>query len=256
MARQKGIIKLEGTIGDVSFYKSQDGYLARQKGGVDKERIKNDPAFQRTRENGSEFGRAGRAGRTLRTALRLLLQNASDSKVASRLTREMLRVIKSDEANDRGERSLVEGDLEILNGFDFNINGKLSASLYAGYEVAVDRAAGMVTISMASFAPANTISCPSGATHLKLVAGVAEVNFVNEVFKFAQAESPQILIDQTVQENLELSPGLTANSVDDVFIVLGIDFMQQVNGNMYPLKNGSFNPLAIVKIDRPDAPIS
>ena len=49
MARQKGIIKLEGTIGDVSFYKSKDGYLAREKGGVDADRIKNDPAFQRTR---------------------------------------------------------------------------------------------------------------------------------------------------------------------------------------------------------------
>ena len=46
MARQKGIIKLQGTIGDVSFYKSKDGYLAREKGGVDGERIKNDPAFQ------------------------------------------------------------------------------------------------------------------------------------------------------------------------------------------------------------------
>jgi len=26
MARQKGIIKLEGTIGDISFYKSKDGH--------------------------------------------------------------------------------------------------------------------------------------------------------------------------------------------------------------------------------------
>ena len=47
MAKQKGIVKLSGTIGDVSFYKSQDGFLAREKGGIDKERIKNDPAFQR-----------------------------------------------------------------------------------------------------------------------------------------------------------------------------------------------------------------
>jgi len=53
---------LKGPIGDISFYKSKDGYLARSKGGVDKSRIKNDPAFQRTRENGSEFGRAGIAG--------------------------------------------------------------------------------------------------------------------------------------------------------------------------------------------------
>jgi hypothetical protein len=60
MARQKGIIKLKGTIGDITFNKTQDGHLAREKGGVDASRIKNDPAFQRTRENGSEFGRAFR----------------------------------------------------------------------------------------------------------------------------------------------------------------------------------------------------
>ena len=46
MAKQTGIIKLKGTIGDISFYKSADGHLARSKGGVDKNRIANDPAFQ------------------------------------------------------------------------------------------------------------------------------------------------------------------------------------------------------------------
>jgi hypothetical protein len=34
MAKQIGIIKLKGTIGDIAFYKSQDGHLARAKGGV------------------------------------------------------------------------------------------------------------------------------------------------------------------------------------------------------------------------------
>ena len=74
MARQRGIIKLQGQMGGVSFYKSQqDGFLAREKGGVDADRIKNDPNFERTRENGAEFGRAGAAGKLLRTALRALL---------------------------------------------------------------------------------------------------------------------------------------------------------------------------------------
>ena len=53
MAQQKGIIKLDGTIGGITFYKSKDGYLAREKGGVSADRIANDPNFQRTRENGA-----------------------------------------------------------------------------------------------------------------------------------------------------------------------------------------------------------
>src|SRR6056297_2780323 len=102
MARQTGIIKLEGTIGDISFYKTKDGHLARTKGGVDGDRIQNDPAFQRTRENGQEFGRAGAACRLLRTSIRQYLKNAADSRVVSRLTREMLKVIKTDGVNERG----------------------------------------------------------------------------------------------------------------------------------------------------------
>lgn len=86
MARQKGIIKLKGTIGDITFYKTQDGHLAREKCGIDASRIASDPAFQRTRENGSEFGRAGKAGKVLRTSLRGLLLNSADGRMVSRLT--------------------------------------------------------------------------------------------------------------------------------------------------------------------------
>src|SRR4029078_5233910 len=99
MARQKGIIKLKGTIGDITFYKTQDGHLAREKGGVDASRIKNDPAFQRTRENGSDFGRAGKTSKTLRTALRTLLVNSTDSRMVSRLTQAMVKVIQADQTN-------------------------------------------------------------------------------------------------------------------------------------------------------------
>jgi hypothetical protein len=30
MAKQKGIVKLEGTIGDITFYKTADGYMAKE----------------------------------------------------------------------------------------------------------------------------------------------------------------------------------------------------------------------------------
>src|SRR5690242_15123541 len=104
MAKQKGIIKLEGTIAGVTFYKSKDGYLAKEKSGVPADRIANDPVFQRTRENGAEFGRAGKAGKILRNALRALLQNASDFRMVSRLTTEFIDVIQADVTNARGLR--------------------------------------------------------------------------------------------------------------------------------------------------------
>lgn len=114
MAKQKGVIKLDGTIGDITFYKSKDGFLAREKGGVPGDRIANDPAFQRTRENGAEFGRAGKAGKVLRNAIRNLLQNASDSRMVSRLTTEMLRVIQADATSERGLRNIIDGEVATI----------------------------------------------------------------------------------------------------------------------------------------------
>ena len=117
MARQKGIIKLKGTIGDITFYKTMDGHLARGKGGIEASRIQNDPNFQRTRENNSEFGRAGAAGKLLRTAFRTMLQTATDTRMVSRLTKDMVAVVKADATSIRGQRNVLDGELEMLEGF-------------------------------------------------------------------------------------------------------------------------------------------
>ena len=126
MAKQSGILRLEGTIGNITFYKSQDGFLAREKGGVDGERIASDPKFQRTRENGSEFGAAGKAGKVLRNSLRVILQNSSDNRMVSRLTQKMVEVLQADTTSVRGQRNVIDGEAELLEGFEFNINAKLS----------------------------------------------------------------------------------------------------------------------------------
>src|ERR1051325_10753698 len=99
MAKQKGILPIEGTLGNITFFKSKDGYMAKQKSEVSADKIANDPAFQRTRENNAEFGRAGKGGKLLRTAFRPVIQKASDSRMVSRLTAQMIAVIQEAEVN-------------------------------------------------------------------------------------------------------------------------------------------------------------
>src|SRR5258706_3779263 len=157
MARQKGIIPLKGTIGNITFYKSGDGFLAREKGGVDKKRIATDPAFQRTRENGAEFGRAGLAGKVLRNALRALLQNVSDKRMVSRLTRDMVKVIQADTVNARGLRNVIDGEAELLEGFEFNDNSKLGTTRNAPFTAVINRLTGELTANIPAFIPSNMV---------------------------------------------------------------------------------------------------
>ena len=249
MAKQTGIIKLKGTIGGISFYKTSDGHLAREKGGVDATRIKNDPAFQRTRENGAEFGRAGVGGKVLRNALRLLLQNAKDKRVVSRLTTNILKVVKADTTNERGSRTVEQGDLSLLGGFDFNANGKLGSTLFAPYSQSYDRVAGDADVSLAPFSPKQQIAAPSGTTHVKLVMGIAEVDFANESFVFDSAETAILPFTAPPTAQIDLMASVTANSTLPTFQVLGVEFYQEVNGEMYSLKNGAYNALSIIAID-------
>jgi hypothetical protein len=248
MAKQKGIVKLDGTIGDITFYKSQDGYLAREKGGVSGDRIATDPNFQRTRENGEEFGRAGKGGKLLRTAVRSMLQNASDSRMVSRLTQKMVEVIQEDTTNPRGQRNVIDGEAELLSGFEFNINGKLGTTLYAPYTATIDRVAGTLVANIPSFIPINMVAAPGGTTHFKVNSAGAEIDFENETFITSTSESAVLPWDGTATAVLNLSNAVTANSTHPLFLVLGIEFYQEVNGQMYSLKNGAFNALAIAKV--------
>ena len=248
MARQKGIIKLKGTIGDITFYKTKDGHLAREKGGIDADRIKNDPAFQRTRENGAEFGRAGTAGKTLRTALRTLLMNSSDGRMVSRLTQAMVKVIQADLVNERGLRNVIDGEAELLTGFEFNIRGKLGTSLFAPYTANIDRAAGSISVDFDSFIPANMIAAPSGTTHFKITSAGAEVDFEADTFVTSNSETAILPWDFTATAAISQTNIVTAASTKPLFLALGIEFFQEVNGSMYPLKNGAFNPLALVLV--------
>jgi hypothetical protein len=249
MARQNGIIKLKGTIGGITFYKTSDGDLAREKGGVDASRIANDPAFQRTRENGSEFGAAGKGGKIVRNAIRILLQNAKDKRVVSRLTTDLLKVVKTDSVNDRGSRTIQDGNMSLIQGFEFNTNGKLGSTLFTPSLNAFDRVSGEATVSIAAFVPTVRIAAPNGTTHFKVVTGVAELDFDAETSTFENDETSILPYDSATTAAIDLSATITANSVLPVIQVLGIEFYQEVNGAMYPLKNGSYNALSIVKVD-------
>ena len=248
MARQEGIVPLNGTIGNITFYKSKDGFMAKGKSAVDANRIANDPAFQRTRENGAEFGRAGKAGKLLRTALRSLIQNISDSRMIARLTKEMMKAVKADDSNPRGARNVIDGDLVVIKGFEFNSNSKLGTTLFAPYSFQVNRSAGTLSINLPAFVPLNQIAAPGGTTHFKITSAGAEIDFANEVQITNMNSTGTLPWDPNITTVIDLVNNVTPNSTHALFLLLGIEFYQEVNGNMYPLKNGTFNALAIIEV--------
>jgi hypothetical protein len=56
MAKQAGIIKLSGTLDDVTFYETEGGHYARRKTSLDKKRVMEDAAFENSRKSMEAFG--------------------------------------------------------------------------------------------------------------------------------------------------------------------------------------------------------
>jgi len=251
MARQKGVIKLEGRIGDLSFYKSGGEYMARTKGGVDAERIKTDPAYARTRENGAEFGRAGKAGKLLRSAFKVPISRSADKRVASRLAAEVLKVIQADSTNLRGERIVSAGDLSLLGGFEFNAAIGLDAVVGLQYNVAFDRTGGIGSVALGAFVPAVEIAEVEGATHFQFVVATAGINFDDETYEVNMDQSAHIPYSAESQSAVLMEADVSADSTLPVFMLFGVEYFQSVNGQMYPLNNKESNPLALVLVDTP-----
>lgn len=249
MAKQTGIFPLQGSIGNISFFKTKDGYMARQKTGVTGQRIATDPAFARTRENMEEFKRAGKASKLLRNSLRSILMKVSDSRMSNRLTAKMMEVIKLDAVNTRGQRNVIDGEVGLVDQFEFNEAGKLASSFFAPFTADIDRVTGKTKVDIPVFVPANMISFPQGATHWKLSIMAAVVNFENETYQNVTDETAFGENSMTATAVINLEADLPANTTDPIFLTLAIEFLQDVNGVKYPLNNGAYNACAIVKTD-------
>lgn len=248
MAKLNGILKIEGTLQDMTFYKTQDGHLVKTKSGVSGTRIANDPAFARTRENGSEFGASATAGKLLRDAFRNMIETSADNRVTSRLTQIMTQLKNLDTTSARGERSVDVGiataeGKALLKNFNFNTNAILGAIFYKPYSVV--SATGVITID--NLVPGNDISAPSGATHVKIRGAFAVIDFDLGTSDVAYTNVDSLPIDYT-SGTVTLTPVSVPTGTGTKLYLLQIEFYQEVNAVLYPLNNGAYNALAIIEV--------
>jgi hypothetical protein len=259
MARQLGAIKYKGTIGEVRHFKIKGlkGHYAGLKGGPTKEQILNDPEFQRTRENMSEFGGSATAAKSVRVGFAEVLGNTADARLAGRLTKTMKKINLMDTAGTRGRRSiLISQNTQYLTGVNFNRGANFDSIFYAPIELtnSVDRTSSTLTIP--NFNQMNLVNAPSGATHFRIINAIAVVS--DFVFNSSTGLYEAVDLDNNELSNIQYtgyislsdssasaaidatlpgSPTLTADV--SVLNAVGIEFYQQVGSDYYLFTQGN-----------------
>lgn len=264
MARNNSFIRLEGTLDGLTFYRKNGESFVKTKNRVSKNRIMNDPAYARTRENMQEFGGAAKCSKAFRTSFAAITRLVSDSYVSSRITGKF-RGIVGNGTGLRGERlfNIVDHVTQFV-GFNFNIAKPFDANFNApsaAPTINADR--DTITWDIPDFNTDTYVRQPEGATHFKLALAAgytSNFEWDAEVKSYVPVDdvpngigvvtySAAIAIGGMVGAATNLTADLTAFSpipaTTSLFGATAIVFFQEVNGELYELAQGHSMKIAV-----------
>jgi hypothetical protein len=236
MARQTGIIQFSGPLGGISFYKHKKyGMLARACNPVSAQRIAKDPAFARTRENGTEFGMASRAGKLLRDGLHGFLQDVPAEELDLRVMRLMMDLKAQDTVSVRGQRQ-VGIALGLQPGLlgDFALSRcRLDRSVVQS--PVTDRQAGTITLR------GGLDNVPKQATHVVFTGFRGQIDFAQGERDFVFSESIEMSLGEPARDVVLTlpEPAAPVAAIGVELWGLKVVFLQEMNGVRYALKVGA-----------------
>jgi hypothetical protein len=256
MPKQKSIVKIKGTMDDMTFYQSKGKHYVRKKGGVDRERILTDPQFARVRENMSEFAAAAKVATNLRKSLNSLIKQLGGSTVQARLMRIFRKMINSG-AGASGQRDVQLMPNKLLfTDFQFNEDKNFDSIFSAFFDPpTIDENRSVVTWTLPVFDLENELSKPDGTTHYRFVLAtvVLSDHALNEgsgtytpvtdasFLKRAVAYSDYLSATEPLEAPLPLTTDLgLAEALPDTAVsitVAGVLFYKEVNGTYLSLKS-------------------
>jgi hypothetical protein len=250
MPKQKGLFKMRGTYDDVTGRRTRYGFTYSEKSPLDAERIRTDPRFIRTRENAQEFGRSVRAAQLLKNSFKEVVLKARDRFMHSRTVSLMSKILHLDNTNVRGERRVTDGDLMLLDQFQFNNRAPLSSVMNNPFTATIERLTGVLEVVIPSFSPESKINVPPGTTHFRIANGGAEIDFEAGTYETDVSYSSFLPWVNTATSPITLTTNVTPNSTKFLALMVGIEFYQEVSGTKYPLSSGQYNGFALVKVDQ------
>ncbi|WP_313805671.1 hypothetical protein [Flavobacterium sp.] len=236
MAKQKGIIKLDGTLDDITFYFRKGVAIARKSGGgFNGKAIKQSSNMQRVRENSSEFGNVSKIKKLMRLALEPYLKLLHDTTQHGRMMGLLQEIKVLDTLSERGKRTVFNGlktpeGRALFTSFSFTPNAILKDNIGGNYSLAPTTFA---SLEISNLNKNLTLSASATSVQLQLVV----VTFDFEHLRTITHQSTPISLSKANTLNaitLELPSQPDLNNPN--FVFLHFQEVQELNGVLYPLK--------------------
>lgn len=257
MSKIESIFNPRGNLGGVNFYMRDGQLYARKVTSMDGQRIKTDPAFQRTREINQEFAGIAKCSKAARFGLNSTMITIGDSKVTTRMNSVVRKVLYNGEG-PKGQRSIdLVANKSYLVGFEWDVQDQVAQIFPYTCEMTSNADRTEVTLIIPPFHPMNGVAYPPNATFMRFLnlISVCPNFYYNQSQREYEPQYPELVgahalgtsnylplnqeVDKpiTVKAKLSLKNPLPADVV--VIGSLGLQFYDQDNSDYVEFKTGS-----------------
>lgn len=247
MAKISGLIKIEGTLMGINFYKRKGKIIAREAGGgFNGEAIRTKKSMQRVRENGSEFGDCLRSVALFKKGLYPFLHLFKEGTLHQRLVQKFTQLKVIDSVSARGSRNIgtalkSEIGQQTLNGYVLTNGSNFQNLLGQNYSFEWSGSG----LQLSTFS-SSLVRFPEGSTHLELLVGYLTVDFEEGTTEFTSSTS--FYFDKSYSGPLQIGSTTLPNGTGNkVGIVYG-RFTQEVNGIYYPMLQNQMQVMEVVYV--------
>ncbi|WP_276484047.1 hypothetical protein [Paraflavitalea pollutisoli] len=247
MAKLIAPFKLQGSVGDLTFYAGEDGEtLVKSKSSPREWEMKHGERFQRSRLCNAEWQVATAATKTFRLAMCDLKSGVEERRLAGRMNGWLLQAIRSDVQHDWGERQLLSGDLSVLEGFEFNRKMPLDNLMPFNLDDRLQVGDGEAHVELPGFRLRRADkNVPTAATHFRVVSALLYVDFKQKKYSRAMHAGELTAIGRKsgkafiAEHGVSLAPGQVG------FWLLGIEFFMMQEGRLIPVKGGALKVMKV-----------
>ena len=254
MPKQKGVLKLKGTLQGHCYYQLNGTYVVRKAVGPSRERINNDPAFVNVKSNNQEFAAASKLSKAIRQGLGNNANQFKDSYMAGRLTGCCRKIIQKGSGQLGQREANLHNNPTALLGFQLNKAVPFNQIYTAKPKITSNSARNHININIPKSSIYNLKQIPNTATHVQLTAALSIVSNLqwepnlNEykptqtaLHTFGVTNQTQPLLCKIEHSNLNIPLQIphTDHIPENLAITvwLGITYLQVQNNTSIPYKS-------------------
>jgi hypothetical protein len=248
LARQASTLKFTGTVGDITGYKTKNGYFTRKKSSLSGEKINNSPGSEGTRKENHEFKSVSPSAALLKHSFLEDIQEVYEGSAHNRLVSVMSKVRDKDFIHPKGYKNVATGIQEEIGKFqlrDFQFNNYSHLDAIFSSKYSLNTTEGNLAISELN--PARDFKAPKSAAVASLSLLWSKIDF--DTFESHTVSSDEVMISLAnnsldIVINIPEPPEANGTNV----FVLKLVYYQEINGQYYILNNREFCSAKIIGV--------